>query len=216
MNELSFIFPMSFTDITTEKKTPPNEKYQRIIDAAIRVFSQKGFYNAKVSDVAKVAEVADGTIYLYFKNKDDLLVSIFESSMDYFFQQAKDRMEEGLDPSEKLRRFIELHLDAVQKNQGLAQVLQIELRSSTRFMKEYKAEKFFQYLKLIEEIILEGQARALFKPSISAEIAKRAIFGAIDELALEWVLMKKKRYPVQEAAAQLCEIILSGLAAPVA
>ncbi len=206
---------MSLIDLTVEKKSSPNEKYQRIIDAAVRVFSQKGFYNAKVSDVAKAAEVADGTIYLYFKNKDDLLVSIFESSMDYFFQQAKDRMEEGLDPREKLRRFVELHLDAVQKNQSLAQVLQIELRSSTRFMKEYKAEKFFQYLKLIEEIILEGQAKEIFKPSISAEIAKRAIFGAIDELALEWVLMKKKRYPVQEAATQLCEIILSGIAAPV-
>jgi TetR/AcrR family fatty acid metabolism transcriptional regulator len=197
--------------MTSEKKAAANEKYHKIIDAAIRVFSQKGFYNSKVSDVARAAEVADGTIYLYFKNKDDLLVSIFEHSMDYFFQQASDELSSLSHPEEKLKRFVDLHLHAVQKNPNLAQVIQIELRSSNKFMKEYKAEKFFQYLKLIEDIIIDGQEKGFFKKTIMPDIAKRAIFGAIDELALEWVLMKKKRYTIQEAAIQLAEIILNGI-----
>jgi TetR/AcrR family fatty acid metabolism transcriptional regulator len=125
---------MSF-QIQTDKKNT-TEKYQRIIEAAIKVFAKKGFYNSKVSDVAEEADVADGTIYLYFKNKDDLLISIFEHSMDFFFQQAKDHLQGIESPSEKLKKFIALHLALVQKNQNLATVIQIELRSSHKFMIE--------------------------------------------------------------------------------
>lgn len=209
MNHHSFIF-MTIQLKTNEKKIT-TEKYQRIIDAAIKVFSLKGFYHSKVSDVAKVAEVADGTIYLYFKNKDDLLVSIFESSMDLFFKAASEELSQLSHPEDKLRRFIFLHLTKVQKNQDLAQVLQIELRSSNKFMTQYKADKFFQYLSLIEEIIVQGQQKGVFKKDLSAEIIKRAIFGAIDELALEWILMKKKRYSMKEAADHLATFILQGI-----
>jgi len=200
------IFQLPITD-----KKLSNDKYKKIIDAAIKVFSKQGFYNSKVADVAKVAEVADGTIYLYFKNKDDLLISIFEHSMDYFFQQVQKDLKTLSCPLDKLKRFIELHLMLVHKNQNLAIVLQVELRSSHKFMKEYQAEKFFQYLKLIEDIILDGQEKNFFTKEINAEIAKRAIFGAIDELALEWILMKHKRYPHEEAAKQLFQLIYNGL-----
>lgn len=201
---------MSFELRLPDKKIAA-DKYQRILDAAVKVFSQKGFYNAKVSDVAKVADVADGTIYLYFKNKDDLLVSLFEHSMERFFQQASQHLSHITGPEDKLRQFIHLHLTTVQKNQELAQVMQIELRSSTKFMTEYRAEKFFEYLKLIEDIIIAGQNQGLFKKSLNPAIVRRAFFGAVDELALEWVLMKKKRYTVQEAADNLSQMILDGI-----
>lgn len=200
-----------FFQIPQPDKKISAQKYQRIIDAAIKVFSKKGFYNAKVADVAREADVADGTIYLYFKNKDDLLISIFEHSMDYFFQQVGDRLNEITDPKEKLKKFIELHLTLVQKNQDLTQVLQIELRSSNKFMTEYKAEKFFQYLRLVENIIIEGQSQGLFRKDINAQIAKRVVFGAIDELALEWVLNKKQRHTMEDVAQQLFTILHEGI-----
>lgn len=202
---------MSF-QIQTDKKNT-TEKYQKIIDAAIKVFAKKGFYNSKVSDVAEEADVADGTIYLYFKNKDDLLISIFEHSMDFFFQQAKDHLQGIVSPSEKLKKFIALHLALVQKNQNLATVIQIELRSSHKFMIEYRPEKFLQYLQILEKIILEGQEKNLFKKTVDPEIAERIIFGAIDELALVWILMKKKRFELDTAAEQLFQLIYDGIKA---
>lgn len=189
----------------------PTTKRQRIIDAAIQVFSSQGFYNATVADVAAHADVADGTIYLYFKSKDDLLISIFEHSMDVFIQAAHDELTTAENPREKLKKFIALHLKLVQKNQDLAQVIQIELRQSSKFMKEYANEKFFEYLGIVEAILKEGQEVGLFKRSADPVILKRAIFGAVDEMALEWVLMKKKRYTMEEAAEQLCQMFLDGL-----
>ncbi|MFO1463805.1 MAG: TetR/AcrR family transcriptional regulator [bacterium] len=189
------------------------EKYQKIIQAATKVFAQKGFYNSKVADVAKEAKVADGTIYLYFKNKDDLLISIFENSMDTFTGEIQKIVEGVSDPIEKLRRFIKLHLELVRQNQDTAQVLQIELRQSSKFMKEYAATKFRDYLARISMILEEGQEKGVFKRSINPLIVKRAIFGAVDEMALDWVLMKKKKYTMEEVAEQLCSMFIEGLKA---
>lgn len=201
---------MAFEIPVTDKKSA-SDKYQRIIHAAIKVFSQKGFFHAKVADVARAADVADGTIYLYFKNKDDLLVSIFEHSMDYFIQTASAEIAKVSGPEDKLKRFITLHLESVKKNPNLSQVLQVELRSSSKFMRDYKPEKFFDYLNLLEKIIIEGQEKGAFNRNINASIVKRSIFGAIDELALEYVLTKKKRYEIEEAAAYLSNLLLNGI-----
>lgn len=179
--------------------------------AATSVFSQQGFYNSTVADVARVADVADGTIYLYFKNKDDLLISIFEHSMEVFIDAAREEMRGSENPREKLKKFITLHLKLVQKNQDLAQVIQIELRQSSKFIKEYANQKFFDYLNIVQGIIEDGQKQGLFRPEADAQILKRAIFGAVDEMALEWILMKKKRYTLDDSAEQLGELFLRGL-----
>lgn len=195
--------------VVAERKI--SDKRHKIIQAAIHVFSQHGFYNSTVADVANEAGVADGTIYLYFKNKDDLLISVFEHSMDMFISMGREDLAKVSNPGEKLKLFIDLHLKLVQKNQNLAQVIQIELRQSSKFMKEYANEKFFEYLKILEDILVQGQTEGLFKTGLSAAILKRAIFGAIDEMALEWVLMRRKRYTLEEASEQLSEFFLHGL-----
>ncbi len=188
-----------------------SDKYQKIIQAATHVFASKGFYNAKVADVAREADVADGTIYLYFKNKDDLLISIFEESMDTFINTVKERLKDQTDPVEKFKLFIEHHLQLVQENQDVAQVLQIELRQSSKFMKEYAATKFKDYLDIISSILEEGQKANVFLKEIKPSVVKRAIFGAIDEMALDWVLLKKKKYSLQEVSEQLCRLFIGGV-----
>lgn len=206
MNIVYFMSPANLND----KSRIPHKRI-KILEAAMVTFSEKGFYNSTVSDVAKLAEVADGTIYLYFKNKDDLLISLFEYSIDKFIQTALKELTVLENPIQKLNKFVSLHLNLVQQNQHLAQVIQIELRQSSKFMKEYANEKFFQYLNIIEDILVAGQKQGIFKSNMDVKILKRAIFGSVDELALEWVLMKKKRYTMDEAATQLSSMILNGL-----
>lgn len=195
----------------TDEKRGFVDKRQKIMDAAVIVFALKGFYNSTVADVAREADVADGTIYLYFKNKDDLLISIFEHSMDMFIGAVRHEMELISGPSQKIKSFISLHLKLVQRYQDLAQVIQIELRQSSKFMKEYVNSKFFAYLDILQGIIEQGQREGLFKKSADAVILKRAIFGAIDEMALEWILMRKKRYTIDEVAEQLYLMFLKGI-----
>lgn len=200
---------MALTALAERKGS--TDKREKIINAAISIFSKKGFYNSTVADVAHEADVADGTIYLYFKNKDDLLISIFEHSMDVFIRAARKELKKLTNPKEKLKEFITLHLKLVHKNQDLAQVIQIELRQSSKFMKEYANEKFFEYLGIIQEILEEGQQKGFFRKSANPVVLKRTIFGAVDEMALEWVLMKRKRYSMEEAAEQLCSMFIDGL-----
>jgi TetR/AcrR family fatty acid metabolism transcriptional regulator len=197
------------SELVGKKNT--TDKRVKIINAAIVVFSNRGFYNSTVADVAREANVADGTIYLYFKNKEDLLISIFEHSMDFFIQAGLVEIEKIESPLEKLKSFVSLHLKLVQKNQDLAQVIQIELRQSSKFMKEYRNEKFFEYLGIVQSILEDGQKQGCFREEINPHILKRAIFGAVDEMALEWVLMKKKKYSMQEASTQLCDLITQGI-----
>ena len=195
-------------------KTETKEKTDqalRIKEAATRVFSKKGFYNSTIADVAKVAEVAEGTIYLYFKNKDDLLISIFEGSMDYFIQVVTSELEPEKDPREKLRKFINLHLKLVEKNPDLAQVLQIELRQSSKFMKEYEGGKFGEYLNVVRTILEEGREQGVFRQDIEPRILRRTIFGAVDEMALDWLLMPKKKYSLEVCAQQLSDLFLKGI-----
>ncbi len=187
------------------------DKSLRILDAAIKVFARKGFYNSTIADVAKVAEVAEGTIYLYFKNKDDLLISIFEHSMGIFIQAALKEIEGIDDPKEKLKRFLGLHLRLVQENPDLAQVLQIELRQSSKFMKEYEGGKFSEYLNVVRSILEEGQAKGAFRKDLEPRILRRAIFGAVDEMALDWLLMTKKKYSLESCAEQVSDMIVKGI-----
>lgn len=194
--------------------TAKEDKSSRILDAAIKVFARKGFYNATIADIAKVAEVAEGTIYLYFKNKDDLLISIFEESMGIFIEEAKKELGGIEDPKTKLKRFLSLHLELVQKNPELAQVLQIELRQSSKFMKEYEGGKLGEYLNLVRGILEEGEKKGVFRGGLDARILRRAIFGAVDELALEWLLMKKKKYSLESCAEQIGNLFIDGISIP--
>lgn len=187
------------------------EKYHRIITAATKVFARKGFFHAKVSDIAREAQVADGTIYLYFENKDDILISLFEEQMRIVLENMVHQISKEKEAPAKLRRFALTHLRLIELNKNMAEIIQVELRQSSKFMKEYKNEKFMQYLNLISDIIREGQEQGVFKRDIIPDIAKRAFFGALDEMSRFWVLSSRKKYDIETAAIQISDYFLSGL-----
>jgi len=187
------------------------EKRDRILRAAVKIFSRKGFFNSKVSEIARAAEVADGTIYLYFRNKDDLLISLFEEKMGEVVADVRRRIADGGNALEKLKIFIENHMDLLEREAGLVEVLQVELRQSTKFLKDYTPVKFFEYLEIISDILEEGKREGVFRPDLNISIARRAIFGALDELSLTYILSRKPKYHPTVTAAELCRLLLEGL-----
>jgi len=194
------------------KKRDAN-KYFKIIDAATKVFAEKGFFQSRIADIAREAGVADGTIYIYFDNKDDILISLFEEQMRLVLENMESRLSEVEDPAEKLRVFALTHLKLVEDNQSMAEIIQVELRQSSKFIKEYKNEQFAKYLDIIAGIIREGQEKGIFRTDIIPGIAKRAFFGALDEMSRFWVLSSRKDYDIKTAALQISEYFLEGMKA---
>ena len=183
-------------------------KRERILDAAVHVFAEKGFYGAKVSEIAREAGVADGTIYLYFKSKDDLLISLFEDRMAQINGALREKLAQEPNALAKLRRFIEMHLDLVETRRELVEVLTVELRQSSKFMREYKNPKFGEFLKILAAVIDEGQRSGELRTGVSPTLAARAIFGALDELTLARALGRGERIPT----AQVADLLTYGIA----
>jgi len=192
-------------------KKKNTEKYYRIIQAATKMFARKGFYKTRISEIAMEAQVADGTVYIYFENKDDILISLFEEQMKVVIDNMVDQISREDDPVKKLEKFALTHLQLIEQNPDMAEIIQVELRQSSKFMKEYKNEKFARYLDLIGEIVLEGQEKGIFKKDVIPGVAKRAFFGALDEMSRFWVLSTRKGYDIKTAAKQISEYFLNGI-----
>lgn len=167
------------------------DKRERILLAAEKVFAKSGFFAAKVSEIAKEANVADGTIYLYFKNKDDLLISLFESRVKRVNDVLRNAVEAHHAPAEQMKALIRTYLRMVQEQPAVAEVLTVELRQSSKFMKEYAGGPFAELLRLFGGVIARGQEEGAFVADTPAHVLARMIFGIIDELALAWLLSPK-------------------------
>ena len=191
------------------------EKRIRILDAALKVFATRGFYNAKVSEVAREAGVADGTIYLYFESKDALLIALFEDRMQRIIARANDELarSEG-SVLDKIRQAIALHLSLVVDDPDLAEFITVELRQSGKFVKEYDNPKFTEYLRIFRDLILAGQEQGLIRRTVDARLVVRAIFGALDELLLTLSLTHRNRSVDLNATVDgLCDIFFDGIRA---
>ncbi len=187
------------------------DKHSKIIVAATKVFAKKGFFNARISDIAKEAKVADGTIYLYFNNKFDILISVLEEEIGKIIEQIEKAIEHETDPEKMLTIFIEKHLLAMKQNKNLAEVIHIELRQSDRLIKEYRNTSFKQYIDVISRIIETGQELGVYRLNILPDIAKRAFFGALDEVTRIWTTPGHVQYSVEEASEQIITLFLSGM-----
>ncbi len=191
------------------------DKRTLIINAAVAVFAEKGFLLARVSDIASRAGVADRTIYRYFKNKEDLLLSIFEEKMDELLVGLGEALAQVDDPIEKVRHFANFHFQQVRDHRDAAEVLQVELRLSTKFLKEYRPIKLWAYLDVFGQIVRGGQGTGIFRNDIDPFIGMWAFFGALDELAMQWVLARKQdRFPLELAAEQVSGIFVRGMLVP--
>src|SRR2546423_12319450 len=187
-------------------------KRESILRAATRVFARNGYFNSKVADIARAADVADGTVYLYFKSKEEILHSIFDQNMAEAIASGRKLIKALADPREKLRRIANLHLERLGADRDLAVVFQVELRSSTKFMEEFSAAGFAEYLGLIRATFEEGQRAGVFRKDLNAKVVSKILFGALDEMATNWIL-SRRRYKLAPMADQVLDIFLNGVSA---
>lgn len=213
MNEHSFRFILLMTSssrFTPSTRSFVTDKREAILRAAIKVFARKGYFNSKVADIAGEAGIADGTVYLYFKSKDEILHSIFDRAMAEFIAEGRREIANITDPSEKLHRIAELHLAKLGADRDMAIVFQVELRGSTKFMQEFSAAGFGEYLDIIRKTIAEGQESGVFRSDLKPIVCAKILYGALDEMVTNWILSNKS-YELAPMAGEVLKIFFGGV-----
>ncbi|HET7658200.1 MAG TPA: TetR/AcrR family transcriptional regulator [Bacillales bacterium] len=190
------------------KKNQP--KYKKIIDAAVIVIAENGFDQAQISKIARQAGVADGTIYLYFKNKEDLLISLFREKMGQFIEHIENEIAEKQSVEEKMLTLIDMHFKQLSADYRLAIVTQLELRQSNKGLRAKIGEVLKRYLAVIDDILEKGIEQGVFHPDLDVRIARQMIFGTLDETVTNWVLNEQK-YDLKSLAGPVNHLLIHGL-----
>ncbi|MDN3018447.1 TetR/AcrR family transcriptional regulator [Neobacillus drentensis] len=189
------------------KKSKP--KYMQIIDAAVIAIAENGYHQTQVSKIAKQAGVADGTIYLYFKNKEDILISLFEEKMGYFVEKIEEKIAGKTTAAEKLLMMVETHFQALSDDHHWAIVTQLELRQSNKELRLRINDVLKGYLQVIDKILIEGKETGEFSSDLDVRLARQMIFGTIDETVTSWV-MNEERYDLKALAAPVHRLLING------
>ncbi|MBC7797452.1 MAG: TetR/AcrR family transcriptional regulator [Pyrinomonadaceae bacterium] len=191
-------------------RSSATDKREIILRAAVKVFARKGYFNSKVSDIAKAANIADGTVYLYFKSKEEILHSVFDLTMSESNEETQRQLSTLTDAREKLRRLAQLHLKWLGEDRELAIVFQVEFRSSTKFMEAFSAAGFADYLNLVRDIIEQGQAEGTFRRDLNAKLCAKILYGALDEMATNWIL-SERGYELEPMADLVLDVFFNGV-----
>src|SRR5699024_1513675 len=184
-------------------------KYGQIIEAALQVIAENGYHASQVSKIAKQADVADGTIYLYFKNKEDILISVFKEKMGSFIKQIDYKIKAEKTADKQLLTLIESHYSQLSENKYLAIVTQLELRQSKPKLREEINNVLKEYLDIIDLVIQNGIDEGYFRKDIDIRLMRQMIFGTLDETVTSWV-MKSHRYNLLDQAPIVHELLTRG------
>ena len=185
-------------------------KYQRILDAAISVFAEQGFFQSTIAQIAKEAGVADGTIYLYFKNKDDILIQFYQYKTRQIFERFREAVSKPASAEEKLRCLIRVHLQEFQEDRNMAIVYQAETHQNRTLGTELIKEMSKMYRDLISEIVELGQEEGAIRRDLYMGLVKRFINGAVDEVINSWIHSGGK-YDLVTMADPLVDLFIRGI-----
>lgn len=188
------------------------EKYDRILESAIEVIAQKGFERARISDIASAAGIADGTVYLYFKNKNVILRAAIDSAFAHFSERVSASIASAGGPIEQLRVIARLHLETLTSRRSLAVIVQNEMRQSHQYLEEFTHQPFVDYINLVREVIRQGQTEGVIRAAVSERVAALCLFGALDEIISSWLYTGKPIDP-EHAASQVLDVLLNGMSA---
>jgi len=207
MNEYSFIILRFWLK---EFKINKNNKYHLILEAAVKVFARQGFYQSTVAQIAREAGVADGTIYLYFKNKEDILVNFFHYKTKQVFERFRaevDKAESGLD---KLRNLVRRHLTEFQRDRDMAILYQVGTHQIDRLAEDQIREMSKMYQDIVSEIVEVGQQEGSIRKDLYVGLVKRFILGGVDEVINTW-LHSENDYDLVSMADPLVELFIRGI-----
>jgi len=189
------------------------DKYQRILEAAITVFAEQGFFQSTIAQIAKEAGVADGTIYLYFKNKDDILVQFYEYKTRQIFERFRVAVNQSATAEDKLRCLIRVHLEEFQKDRNMAIVYQAETHQNRRLGHEQIKEMSKMYRDIISEVVELGQEEGTIRRDLYMGLVKRFINGAVDEVINSWI-HSGGQYDLVTMADPLVDLFIKGIGGP--
>jgi len=194
------------------KGKPRSDKYAAILQGALRAFAAHGFHKTQVSKIAKAAGVADGTIYLYFRRKEDILIALFREKLGQLVAKFRLEADEAADARDSLRRLVEFHYGELEKDVDLAYVTQIELRQSSLELRKEIGASIKPYISLIEDILARGVAQGVFRPDLDVKLARLLVFGAMDETVTSWLISGRK-YRLSAMADGTAAFFAKGLGA---
>ena len=185
---------------------------EAIIQAAIEVFGKKGFKSASISEIAKKAGIADGTIYQYFKNKEDLLFSIPIEKTIEFSHQLDLHLEGILGALNKLRKFVWYYLYFFKTNPEYGRILMLDMRVSRSFVQTETYEFLKQAVGQSMNILVEGRKEGLIRQDTDIYVQRHMILGTLEHMVARW-LLKGEEYDLLEYYEGACRILIDGLRA---
>ncbi len=209
MNDYSLSL-QSETHLRRRRMKNNKPKYNQIIEAAVKVIAENGYHGSQVSKIAKAAGVADGTIYLYFKNKEDVLVSVFEEKMGEFIKQIEESTNQKQNANEKLFTLIKMHFEQLSADYHLAIVTQLELRQSNYDLRIQINNVLKRYLTVLDNILKEGIQQQLFRDDLTIPLVRQMIFGTLDEIVTNWV-MNEQKYDLNKQVPAVHDLLMKGL-----
>lgn len=196
----------------TDEELAGCEKYQRILDAAVEVIAERGYFKSPVNEIARRAGVADGTVYLYFKSKDDVLRTAIDATFEKFYKQIADAFQTIEGPRERLEYIALVHLESYQVNRSMAVLMQTEMRQSAKFIAEFSHHHLVKYIQTVREVVRRGQEEGIFRRDVSDGVVAHCMFGTIDEL-LSSAMFTGRVYDAKDTAAQVMDVLLNGITA---
>ena len=186
------------------------EKRKRILDSAIKVFARTGYSDARMQDVAKEADVSHGTVYVYFKNKDALFVSIFQEILGELIKYLCSEIQKEKNAEDKLRRMISMQLDIIEENPDLTKLILIEFPRSGNFLSDSNTDVLSKYIDLISDVIKQGIDGGIFSIGIRTDIIATMIYAGIQGIATRWIL-DGMNYSLKVMHKEITDILLNGL-----
>jgi TetR/AcrR family transcriptional regulator, fatty acid metabolism regulator protein len=192
----------------TSSKKP--DKYFAILEGALKVFAENGYHKSQVSRIAKEAGVADGTIYLYFKKKEDILTSLFQEKLGELVEKFNSGLSDQMTAKEALHKVCEIHFSELEANINLAYVTQIELRQSDLGLRKEIGQALKRYIMFIENILEKGKKDGSFRSDFDVKLIRRLIFGGMDEVVTSWLISGQK-YSLTAQVGPTIDFFMKGI-----
>ncbi len=187
-------------------------KRERILNAAIKIISKKGFFNTSISEIAKMANVADGSVYTYFKGKNELLIEAFKLVLHKILKKVEVEINKVTDPIEKIKIIIKMHIEFMEKHPDTANFLQIQLRQSNRDIRLHIRNEMRKYYHILGEILNQGIELGKIRKDVNKRVIGSLIFGTVDEIVTSWVLSEKDE-KLTDKLDDIYKVVLTGITA---
>ena len=188
------------------------KKKEKILNAAIKIISKKGFFNASISEIAKLAGVADGSVYTYFKGKNELLIEAFRFVLEKILKKVEVELNKSSDAVEKIKIIVRMHIEYMEKHPDIANFLQIQLRQSNRDIRLHIRNEMRKYYRILKEILDEGIKQNKIRADVNKRVIGSLIFGTVDEIITSWVLSEKDE-KLSDKLGDIYKVVLTGIKA---